>query len=244
MIIYNPDQKLFTSTLINDTTYSSGFGTKMLGNARNSENVIRFFRDNFPEVTHVIILEQIHSTNISVIDDKNKNSNIIEDTDGLLTCLPYTALIVRNADCVPLIFVDKTNGFIGISHQGWRGSLKKMAGKMVKNFMDTGSKIENIKVAIGPSIGDCCYEVDDDHYYTFREEFDQFTNLIFHLKKGRWHLNLGYLNYLQLIESGLNTSQIDFFPFCTKCDEERFSSKRRAKNSYFETMFNFIYKRE
>jgi YfiH family protein len=144
------------------------------------------------------------------------------------------------ADCCPIIFAEKKEGIIGISHHGWRGSVKKFAVKIIDRMIDEGARKENINIAIGPAIGECCYDVDNDRYYEFREEFDGFTNKIFHHRGGRWHLNLAMLNYLLLLEVGIKKENIDFFPFCTKCDKDRFFSFRRDRKTIHSEMFSFI----
>lgn len=242
MIIYNPDFKIFYSTLINDDRYFSGFGTRELGDARTIETIFRFFRQQAISFKKLVFLEQIHSTNIEVLQDLKNHEEVekLEDKDGVVTSQSGPVLIVRNADCVPIVYVDKIGGAIGISHQGWRGSLKNMSLKMVGAFLNLGSKIENIICSIGPAIGACCYDVDDDRYYSFLEEFDGYSDKIFFKKKGRWHISLSLLNYLQLLDSGVKKENIDFFPFCTKCDSKRFFSRRRTKTENFEKMFNFV----
>ena len=121
----------------------------------------------------MVIPEQIHSVNIEVFESKSKeNLEKISETDGVITKEKGVVLTVVTADCSPLVFGDKTNGIVGISHQGWRGSVKRMAQKMLDRMIKIGASIETIKVAIGPSIGECCYDVDEDRYYEFREEVD------------------------------------------------------------------------
>src|SRR3990167_6821971 len=244
MINYNPDLRIFSSTKINDKTYFSGFSTSDLGDARNLNTFTDFFNQQNIPYKKLVILQQIHSTNIEFSENLKTEDKIemIEDTDGVITKNAGVILTIRNADCVPLLFVDKSRGIIGITHQGWRGSLKKMAAKMVSLITDAGAKKDKLIVVIGPAIGACCYDVNDDLYYNFLEEFDGYSNKVFMMKKGRWHLNLAHLNYLQLVESGVKKENIDFFPFCTKCDNKRFFSRRRSGTESFEEMFNFVMK--
>ena len=189
-------------------------------------------------------MDQIHSLNIHLLekDIPGVETETIEDTDGVITNLGQTVLVVRTADCLPLIIVDKTTGFIGISHQGWRGSLKNMAGKMVKTLQNSGSKLHNLICVLGPGIGACCYDVDQDRYFSFLQEYDGYSQKIFSRRGNRWHLNLALLNYLQLLNAGVKTEKVDFFPFCSKCDKKRFFSRRRNKKTGQELMFNFVMK--
>lgn len=244
MITYNPDLKIFYSSLINDSNYFSGFSTSDLGDARIFNTFTNFFNQQNIPYKKLVILQQIHSTNIEVLENSKTEDKIemIEDTDGVITKSAGVILTIRNADCVPLLFVDKSSGIIGISHQGWRGSLKKMAPKMVGEMTTARAKKDKLIAVIGPAIGACCYDVDDDRYFSILEEFNGYSEKIFLKKRGRWHLNLALLNYLQLIDVGLKKENIDFFPFCTKCDSKRFFSRRRSGTENFEEMFNFVMK--
>lgn len=241
MIIYDPNLKIFYSSLISDSGYFSGFGTKQLGDGKKIGQLFGFFQSNKIDYKKMIIPEQIHSVNVEIFRSKtNEILEKIEDTDGVVTDDPGFVLTVVTADCCPIVFADKKNGVIGISHQGWRGSVKRMVQKMIDKMIFKGSEVGEINVAIGPSIGDCCYNIEEDRYYEFKMEFDGYSNQIFHRRGGQWHLSLAKLNYLLLLEKGINKEKIDYFPFCTKCDEKRFFSYRREKKLLQGEMFSFI----
>ncbi len=241
MLIYNSQLKIFTSSIVS-ADYFLGFSTKKLGNGRNFDNLFHFFDGNKISYKKIIVPEQIHSTNIEIFEnDSSKNLLVkVPDTDGLITKKEEMILTVLTADCLPAIFVDEKEKMIGISHQGWRGSIKRMVQKMIDKMIEIGAEKENIKVIFGPAIGDCCYNIDDDRYFQFLEEFDGYSDKIFQFKKGQRFLNLTKLNYLLLLEKGIKKENIDFFPFCTKCDKENFFSFRREKNNLQGEMFNFI----
>ncbi len=244
MFLYDSNLKTYYSNLINDDHYLSGFGTKSLGDGRQYGVIENFLIRNKIPFKKVIIPDQIHSVNIEIIN-KDVDKIRIEDTDGLITQEGGIVLTAVTADCLPMVMVDKKIGLIGISHQGWRGSIKKMAQKMVEKALSLGSKIEDLKVALGPSVGQCCYDVDDDRYFQFKSEFDGYSEKIFHRQAGRWHLNLVLLNFLLLQEIGLKKEQIDYFPFCTTCDQKKFFSFRKykkSKNYQYGEMLNFIVK--
>ncbi len=243
MIKYDPNLKAFYSTLINDRNYFSAFGTREQGDGRDIKNISNFLSTNGINFERIITLEQIHSANVEVYDMVSENEiERIEDADGVITELSNMALTAIAADCIPIVFADKESRLIGISHQGWRGTLKRLCLKMIKKFEEMGSKKENILIALGPGIGDCCYDIDTDRYVEFLEEFEGYADKIFSLKHGRRHLNLISLNYLLLLDFGLKKENIDFFPFCTHCDKRRFFSARRKKKSNFERQFSLILK--
>lgn len=256
MIKFDEKLNIFYSSKVNDDSFFSGFGTRMTGDGRNISSIYDFFGNNKLPLKKLVVLEQIHSTNtvyygledepsLPGITQKATESTmipkVINDADAVMTASVNIVLAVRTGDCVPMIFVDKQARIIAISHQGWRGSLKKLPVKVVEKMIEKGAKKEEIIISIGPAIGECCYDISDDRYYSFLEEFDGYANKIFSTRGGKKYLNLLLLNYLFLIDCGIKKENIDFFPFCTSCDKERFFSYRRDfKKKLYSEMFSFI----
>lgn len=180
----------------------------MSGNGRSLEEIKKYLTGQGIKYKNVIDPDQQHSDRIVV----NPTSDLKENCDGLITNRIGVALIVITADCAPIIYSDIKRNVVGISHNGRKGTELKLAQKMILKFQALGSMLQDIRVAIGPSIGSCCYP-----------------------------MNLVKENAEQLIESGLNINQIDFFPFCTKCDSKRFFSYRGSLNKQdFEEQFSFV----
>ncbi len=176
----------------------------------------------------LIQMHQTHSTNIRQINEyPEEKITTIKNTDAILTNLKNCILLVKTADCLPVIYSDAD--FIAISHQGWRGTLENMAGKLLKKLQDLGSDPKKLKVALGPHIGDCCYDIPKEREKMFREKYPQWQEKILRRQDKKIFLNLGLLNFLQLIESGVSAENIDFFPFCTSCDRRYFSFRRDKK---------------
>ncbi len=245
MINFDNQLKIFYSDKINDGAFFSGFGTKYLGDAKKPGTISNFFFQNNYLFDKMIILEQIHSANVFFYKKTNDQKiEVIEETDGVVTDELNTLLTIKTADCLPFIFTDKISGIIGLAHIGWRGSIKRLAQRMIEKMVDSGAKEENIIVAIGPGIGSCCYDVTDDRYYQFLEEFNGYSEKIFRFQGTKRYVDLTRLNYLLLVESGVKKDNIDFFPFCTFCDKARFYSFRRDKKEEFGEMFHFIIKKE
>lgn len=241
MILFDSTLSTFYSTLINDSNFQSGFGTKMLGDARHTATIIDFFGKNNIRYKNLVTLEQIHSANVEIYSTNNPNEPTrIEETDGVVTKTTGAILTVQTADCVPIIFADKLNKIIGISHQGWRGSIKRLQQKMILEMEKLGAKKGNIKAAIGPTIGECCYNIDQERYHSFLEEFDGYSEKIFQVRAGKRYLNLSLLNFLLLKEIGVSEKNIDYFPFCTSCDRTRFFSFRRDRHKESGEMLSYI----
>jgi polyphenol oxidase len=244
MITFNASQHIFSSSLLNTDSIVSGFGTKTLGDSRSIHTAISYFQKQKIQYKALVIPHQIHSVNIAVVDSSHilGAGNIVHlpDVDGLITKEKDVMLTIETADCVPIMFADRVNHIVAISHQGWRGSLKKMAVKMVEKMLEIGAKKEQIQVAIGPCIGMCCYSVHEDRYAEFMFEFEDYDDTIFVYHGGKHYLNLARLNYLQLVDYGIKKDHVDFFPFCTSCDKNRFYSYRRDTKQTFGEMLSFV----
>lgn len=83
--------------------------------------------------------------------------------DGLVTNEPGVALTIFSADCTPVLLFDPIARAIGAAHAGWRGTAAGIAARAVEAMQrEFGCRPENIRAAIGPCIGPCCFETDAD----------------------------------------------------------------------------------
>jgi len=242
MFTYYPEQNSISSSLLSSIV--SGFTTRDSGDMRKIQTVKDFFKENEITPRKIVLLEQIHSINVSVPDTLHLGDvEILEESDGVITKEKGVAISVHTADCVPILFYDPVEYIIGASHHGWRGSVKNMVKNMVTKMISLGSNPVNILMSIGPAIGMCCYTVDMDRYILFMEEMERFEKHILKPHGGEFFLNLARLNYELALEAGLPRRNIDHFPFCTSCDDKRFYSYRRQYKKYpaeFGEMMGYI----
>lgn len=165
--------------------------------------------------------KQIHSDIIHIVDNNYINNSI---GDALITNHTNKPLIIKVADCVPIILYDKENKVIGVVHSGWKGTLENITTKTIKVMMDNfNSNIEHIKVYIYPSIRQCHFEVEDDVYSLFKNKInniDKYTT-----KKDKKY----YIDLQSIIKSELNnlgiTNIIDT-NICTYCNHKQYHSYR------------------
>ncbi len=232
MIVPSTDSSFFYSTHL-PKGYVHGFGTKKMGDGRTAEVRSSMISKNKIVAEHIIIPSQSHSSNVEIIDGSIKKTYLC---DGVITDQKGVLLTVITADCVPIIFADSQKGIVGISHQGWKGSLDKLPERMVEKMITLGAKKDDITCVIGPSINDCCYEIYGEREEQFRNTFGE---TIFRTDSGQRFLNLCKTNHKTLISAGIPSTHIDFFPFCTSCDRARFYSYYRDKTIKGE-MISFI----
>ena len=157
--------------------------------------------------------------------------------DGLVSASPGTALVVRIADCVPILFCDPVHAVIGACHAGWRGTVGGIAAKTADAMCALGAEKSCIRAAIGPAVGVCCYEIDDGFYNTFLGALGAdicgavFRRSASYENPDRRHCDLPACNRLLLLAAGLLPAHIETAGMCTCCHPELFHSHRYAQRN-------------
>jgi hypothetical protein len=185
------------------------------------------------ELNSLVTCQQVHGDKVIEVKKKDEaRSSFLpwrEKADAMVTSIPGLILMVRIADCVPIIFFDPFQKVVGIAHAGWKGTVEKIGVKTVKVFTDQyHSDLADILVGIGPSIGPCCYEITDQVGSLYREGFSCGEGLI-EERDGRSYLNLWEANRRQLLGVGIREENIELADLCTSCHDETFFSHRREK---------------
>jgi YfiH family protein len=110
-------------------------------------------------VRDVVMVHQVHGRNVVVVRDDAVPATRLE-ADALISDVRDVAIAVRAADCVPLLMADVRTGAVAAVHAGWRGTAAGAAAAAVNALArEFGTHADDLIVAIGPSIGPCCYEV-------------------------------------------------------------------------------------
>ena len=127
---------------------------------------------------HILTLNQSHGDGILIIDEPPENLGKFAikiknmGKDALITNKPLIPIAILTADCQPIMFLDKKNRAIGIAHAGWRGTVlrigQKVFGEMSRLY---GTSPDDLLVALGPSIGKCCYEVGEEVVEALKNQF-------------------------------------------------------------------------
>lgn len=192
------------------------------------ENQRRLARALGVRVEDFTYTHQTHTTNVAVVREEDRGKRFME-TDGMVTDVPGICLVTFYADCVPLYFVDPVHRAIGLSHSGWRGTVKRMGQVTLERMKEAyGTKPEDVFAAIGPSICQDCYEVSGDVIEEFRENFSEFvwSQLFYEKENGKYQLNLWRANQIVLTEAGVEAQNIAVTNLCTHCNPEILFSHR------------------
>jgi YfiH family protein len=158
---------------------------------------------------------QVHGREVTVVD---KDSEPRPQCDVLVTRSPDKTLMLRFADCTPVLLADAEKRVVAAVHAGWRGSAVRAAGAAVSALGEAfGSRPEDLWAGIGPAIGPCCYNVGQDVMHAFSDRSSLFV-------EGR--LDLWEANRQALLEVGVPAEHIEMAGICTQCESDRFFSHR------------------
>lgn len=201
------------------------------------ENYNRISRSIGLNRNDLVISDQVHNTEIRLVTAEDKGKGIVRDRDyqgidGLITNTVGVPLVTFYADCVPLYFVDVKNHAIGLSHSGWRGTVKRM-GKVTLQAMNQnfGTRPEDVLAVVGPSICQDCYEVSEDVAEAFSEEFTetQLQDILQDKGNGKFQLNLWEANRNILLDNGMKRENIHLSQVCTCCNSDILFSHRASQ---------------
>jgi YfiH family protein len=170
-----------------------------------------------------------HSADIFTVN-RTSRRRVMGYGDGMITSEPGIFLAMRFGDCTPLIFFDPRRPAIGVTHAGWRGTMKNAAGATVKAMVSQlGCRTEDVMAVIGPAIGPCCYEVGPDVMAAAEQAFSQPDNLFIRRngRSDRAQFDMWEANQHQLADSGVR--QIIQSNLCTACRTDLFFSHRAER---------------
>lgn len=212
-----------------------------LGFSRNDsrENV----EENFKRICSAINIKtenlvfsnQVHSNKVIVVNEKDRGKGIVKESDiigydGLVTNKRDVALITFYADCVPVFFFDPIKVVIALAHSGWRSTLMEIAGETVKTMVSIyDSNPCNIKTVIGPSIGQCCFEVGNEVKEEFISKLNWSSIYCKSSESKKSNINLKGIIRHTLLNEGLKKENIYISNICTKCNNGTFFSHRGDK---------------
>lgn len=193
------------------------------------ENVIENRRRVFAAVERdpksLFDVWQVHGTEVTFADRPRNLAIPPMKSDAIFTNNPAVTLLMRFADCVPIIIYDRVKQVVGIVHAGWMGTVNQIADKAISEVRNRyGSAPGDIVAAIGPSIGPDHYFVGVDVYNQARAAFKDDQSGILTKENGKFVLNLWKANEHLLRKAGVQ--DIKQASICTACDTKRWFSHR------------------
>jgi YfiH family protein len=225
---------------------------------RVRDNREKFFRAIGVSKMRVAALRQIHSDVVHVVDSVNEWPDAVPQGDALITREPGVLLVIQIADCIPILLADPKRHAIAAIHSGWRGTVRRIAAKALGRMqMEFGAKPEDVVAALGPGIGQSCYEVGTEVVVEFQAQFpnarDWFEGPFDRLANSdddpnwlpwltmkppghqppspRVQLDLVAANRAILEESGIPARNISSSGLCTACRSDLFFSFRKERTT-------------
>jgi YfiH family protein len=186
----------------------------------------------------LVSLRQVHSARVRVVTAADAGLGyhrpVDETADGYVTCEPGLAIGIRTADCVPILAAALDGQgrpyAVGAFHAGWRGTIAGIADEGIRQMVAIGARVEHIRVAIGPCIHACCFEIDDAARDAFVSHLgtamtDRFVRPT---RAGHYHADLVGINLARLGEVGVERERVALSELCTYCHGDLFWSHRRV----------------
>ncbi len=234
-----------TSTLIPArhafTTRFGGVSTGYLsslnlisGHGDEPENI----RENFRRVAALMgagvdecaVTKQVHKNVVRLVDEQDRHvclTNVPYEADGIATATKGLPLFCFTADCVPVLLCSRDASAAAAVHCGWRSSVGDILGEAVKQLRALGAETEDLCAAIGPAIGACCFETDDDVPEAITAWLHGDTEGLFVRRTdGKTLVDLRAANARRLMQLGVPADQIDISEECTFCSHEKYWSHR------------------
>ena len=170
-------------------------------------------------------VHQVHSTDVVLTARALRQNEPHIKADAIITRTPNITLMMRFADCVPILLFDPTNRVIGLAHAGWIGTVNKIAGKTLQKMnMEFGTNPEDVLAAIGPSIGPDHFAVGNDVIEKVNSSFGDTAKHLIIRQKGKSFFNLWKANQVVLNEAGVKN--IEIAEICTNCNLDEWYSHR------------------
>lgn len=172
---------------------------------------------------------QVHSADTVIVNAPVRGRRWIALADGMVTDQVDTPLVMRFADCTPILLHDPVQGVIGLVHAGWRGTVQGASASAVRTMVQAyGCKPRDIQAVIGPSIGPECYQVGEEVVAAAHAYFRDVDGLIRRdPKDGSAYFNLWAANKCDLEREGVE--QIETAEICTAQRTDEFYSHRAEK---------------
>ncbi|MCR5136444.1 MAG: peptidoglycan editing factor PgeF [Oscillospiraceae bacterium] len=207
------------------------------GHGDRPENI----RENFRRATALLgagpndcaVTNQVHRNTVRAVDERDRHeslSSVPYEADGIVTAIQGMPLFCFTADCVPILLCDPEAKVVGAVHAGWRSAAADIIKNAVTAMVELGAVPEQIRAAIGPAIGKCCFETDDDVPEAIEAWLEGDTEGLFERRSdGKTMVDLRGAAARRLLQLGLLPGHIDVSDECTFCSHDKYWSHRYTK---------------
>jgi YfiH family protein len=186
------------------------------------------------DLGRVSYARQVHGAEAGRAPDGGGFAGLV---DILTTTERGVPLAIFTADCLAIVLYDPVARVLGLAHVGWRGTVRGTTQAAVRSVCERGGVASRLRVAIAPSIGPCCYEVDEPVTAEFARAFGgRWTAWGAPTRNGHVMLDLWGANEALLREAGVAPASIDNPRLCTACHPELLYSYRKGNRGRLVTL--------
>ncbi len=215
------------------------FATLNLGSNRGDDP--EAVRENYRRVCALFgadengacVTNQVHKNDVRVVTGADRHiclGPVPYEADGLVTAEKGLPIFCFTADCVPVLLWDREGRAIGAVHCGWRSSVGDILNNALEAMGSLGAEPSAIRAAIGPAIGSCCFETDDDVPEAITAWLKGDTEGLFTKRTdGKTLVDLRGANARRLMQLGVPSENIDVSDECTFCSHDKYWSHRYTR---------------
>ena len=198
-------------------------------------------RENFRRIAAVLgagpddcaVTKQVHGNAVRIVNESDRHaclSTVPYEADGIVTAAEGLPVFCFTADCVPVLLCDPVSGVVAAVHCGWRSSVGDILKNALEAMASLGASCEGVRAALGPAIGACCFETDDDVPDAITAWLaGDIEGLFVRRGDGKTLVDLRGANARRLMQLGVPAEQIDISTECTFCSHEKYWSHRWTK---------------
>lgn len=178
----------------------------------------------------LVFATQVHGRAVIRIDAPPRGDQPAGEADALITDVSGLGLVCQTADCTPILLFDPQHRAVAAIHSGWRGTVQNIAAATVEAMASAyGSRPEDMRAAIGPSISPANYRIGPEVVAEFERVFDVTGGILSPRDpEGGAHLDVAEACRRQLVLAGVPEAAIWRSPSCTYAEEDRLFSARRS----------------
>jgi len=179
---------------------------------------------------------QVHGNTVHIAERKDAREAFgpgeLITADGYVTNIKGLPLAIFTADCLPVLMEDIKAGVVGAIHCGWRSTVADIEKNAVDAFLSLGADPKDIKVAIGPAIRACCFEVGAEVIDAVTELIGKGHDDLYNLKaNGKYMLDLGAVVAVRMMQLGIREENIEIVGECTMCNPDIYYSHRYSNGA-------------
>ncbi len=172
--------------------------------------------------SRLVLLDQMHRDQILLLKKPIATFPSPLEYDALITNFPNIYSAILTADCLPIFVVDQKKKVTAAIHAGRNGTALHITAKVLTKMKNEfGCSSGDLAITLGPSIGACCYEIDEK---VFHPEWKPFSTS---KRTEKWMIDLARINIAQMKGEGIEEEQISWINLCTHCYSDLFYSYRR-----------------